>query len=157
MAAPAHTARQAPTGYKLPDGFSSKIAFSSKPAVSLWEMTVKPSGKDGGDAIPTSTMHNVRRHTFAPRTLVKDDEIVVTFAYDPDFESDIEGMLNVNQAITQLFPTGDYKDFWGFLRKVEFGELKEGDMPTGTATICVSNTDASGAESPPVYHAAAGT
>ena len=158
MAAPAHTTRTAPTGFKIPEGYRSYIAISGDNEIAFWERDVKPPSIDGGDPINTTTQWNVKFETFFPRHLIKLDSISVVAAYDPDVFADILANINVNQAMTFYWPDGSYVDFYGWIQKFEFGELKIGDFPTATVTIALSNTDpATSLEQGPVFHAAAGT
>lgn len=158
MSAPSTTARQTPTGLRLTDGFPTKIAFAADPDVSFWEMTVKPPGLDGGDAVNTTTMHNVTWRTMAPRQLVTLTDSSTTVAYDPDLYNQILALLNVVTSITVHFPDGSTLDFFGFLRKFEAQELKEGEMPQATVDIVPTNYDpVAGTEQAPVLTSAAGT
>jgi len=158
MAAPAVTARQAPTGRMLEDGFSSVYAFSRDPNVNLWEKTVTPVGIDGGDAIDVTTMHNDNWRTFAPRTLRTLTEGSFTAAYDPICYNEILQMINIEQAITQHLPDGSSVAFYGYLRVFEPNELSEGEHPEATVTIQPTNRDpTTGAEEAPVVTLVAGT
>lgn len=158
MAAPSISVRGMPTGIRLEDGFSTKISFASNVTIEFWERTVKPPGIDGGDAIPTSTMHNVAVHTFAPRHLKKYDPITVMVNYDPKCLVDVNSLINVRDSITLKFPDGSTLCFYGYLQKFEPGELKEGEEPDATITIIVTNWDpVNHLEVPPVYTDVAGT
>lgn len=155
---PTTTVRQTPAGIRLTDGFSTKIAFAADPDVSFWEKDVKPPGIDGGDAIQTSTMHNVKWRTMASRALRTLTECTTTVAYDPNVYNNITALINVEGAITVHFPDGSTLDFYGFLQKFEAAALKEGEMPEATVTITPTNTDpTTGAESDPVLTSVPGT
>lgn len=157
MPAPTPTARVAPTGYKLPDGFKSTITFANQPAVQFWERGVKPPAIDGGDAIDTSTMFNTRWHTMFPRHLLKMDDGTVEAGYDPDFMTVIIGMVNVVDTITITWPDGSTLCFFGFLKKIEFSELKEGEFPICTPTFSPTQANALDVEFGPVFTPAGGT
>lgn len=158
MAAPIATARQTPAGRRLLDGFSTKITFSRDPALSLWEVTVKPPGIDGGESINTSTMHNVTWETKAARQLKTLTDSTFKAAYDPAVITDLVDMINVYQTITIRYPDGSTEAFYGFLQKFEPDENQEGTMPTASCTIVATNYDYSNAaEAGPAVVEVAGT
>jgi len=155
---PVKTARVTPTGFKMPDGYQSLVTLQNAPSIQLWEKQVKPPGVSGGDAIKTSTMHNKVVHTKAARKLIDWENQTFTFAYDPDAMPTIRAQVNVEQSITHTWPDHSSLVYYGWLMKVEFGELKEGEQPEGTATICVSNWDpVNYQEVEPVFTPAPGT
>lgn len=159
MAAPTTVARVPPTGIRLDNGFKTLIAFSRAPNICIWEKTVKPSGRDGGEEIPTSTMHNIRHHTAAPRALVRNTPSVLKVAYDPNDRATIENtLLNQPGSVTEHFPDGTTYDYWGFLRSIEYDPLEEGRQPEATVTIAVTNYDpVNRVEAGPVLTNVAGT
>jgi hypothetical protein len=158
MAAPTVTARILPTGYRLPDGFKSVIAFAIDPGIQLWEMQVKPPGVDGGEPIEFSTMLNIAWRTKRARHLKTLDMITFKFAYDPAVMNDIIQIVNLETSITHHWPDNTLVAFYGYLQKVEFDDLEEGKMPTGTATICPTNWDyINNIEVGPLVQVAAGT
>jgi hypothetical protein len=157
MAAPTTTTRQTPSGIRLKDGYSTKIAFKRDPDVSLWEVSVKPPGIDGGDAIETTTMHNADWRTMAARQLQTLTDATTTAAYDPNIYTNVLQLININDEITVHFPDGSTLAFWGFLRSFEPGDNAEGTMPTATVTITPTNMDNSGAEQAPVLTSVSGT
>src|SRR5262245_6136219 len=141
MAAPTTTARSTPAGIKLKDGYSTKIAFAADPDVSFWEMTVKPPGLDGGDAIDQTTMHNDDYRTMRSRSLKTLTAVSGKAAYDPNVVNNVLALINVETDITVHFPDGSAYDFYGFLKSVEFDELQEGTMPTLNYEIVPTNYD----------------
>ncbi len=141
MAAPTLTARVTPVGIHLDDGFPTVYSFERDTNISFWEKSVKPSGQDGGDPIPTSNMFNVTFHTMAPRSLKKSTEATITAAYDPVVKDDIAALINRPGSITEHYPDGSTYTYFGYLQKVEFSDMKEGEQPELTATICVTNYD----------------
>jgi hypothetical protein len=152
MSAPAHTARIAPSGNRLDDGFSTIIAFEADPDIKFWEKAVTPPGFDGGDAIPTSTMHNETLRTFAAAALSTMTDASIRVAYDPAVYPQIRALINVEGAITVHFPAGDKLSFFGFLRTFEPDELAEGAQPEATISITCTNQDpVTGDEEDPVY------
>lgn len=135
----ATTARSTPVGVRLDDGFSTLIAFAADPDISLWEKTVKPPGLDGGEAVQTSTMHNVTYRTTAPRQLKTLTPCTMTVAYDPQVYDQIISLINVETTITCHFADGSTLDFYGFLQNFEPGECAEGAQPEATCTITPTN------------------
>lgn len=144
-------ARQAPGGTRMDDGFSTLIALTGDPDISFWEKTVKPPGIDGGDAIETTTMHNVDWRSMAPRALKTLTDSDLTVAYDPAVYDQIVLQINVNQLITVHFPDGSELDFWGFLRVFEPQDNEEGSQPEATINLTPTNIDAAGDEIAPNY------
>lgn len=160
MAAPTVTARQLPPGgtYKLPDGFKTTYANAVYPAIQFFEMTVKPPGLDGGDAIQTTTMLNNKWRTYDHRHLLTLDESTITAAYDPDMYSQIILLINQTTSWTVHFPDNSSLAFYAFAQKFEFQELKEGEMPLVNITIRPTNWDPTNfVEADPVYTPASGT
>lgn len=138
--APPVTARTTPTGYMLPEGHRATIAFSKKPAVQFWEMTTRPAGLSVVEII-TTTQFNNRYHTSRAGHLIKVKDITGQAAYDPDFLTDIIGMLgdDVGAGVTVHNPDNSAYSYWGFLKDVEFQEFKEGQFPTLNYTVCITN------------------
>lgn len=158
MANPTPTARQTPAGIRLEDGYQSLITFAADPDVSLWEMTVKPGGVDGGEKIATSTMHNDEWRTFAPRALKTLTDGQVKFAYDPAVKTQLVSLINRRTTITVAFPDGSTEASYGYLQSAEFDPLEEGTMPTGTAIFVATNFDhVNKVEAGPAVASVAGT
>jgi hypothetical protein len=141
VAAPTATVRPVPAGAKLLDGFPTRIAFASKPDLRIWENGAKPPGFDGGEAIPTSTHHNVKYHTAAPRKLLKVGPVTFKAAYDTRALNDIQSLINVQDAVTLIFPDGTTVAFWGFLQKFEPDDNEEGKFPMANCTVVPTNWD----------------
>lgn len=157
MAAPTITNRQRPTGRAIPDGYRSLIGFEDDPDLAIWERSVKPPGYDGGDPIDTSTMHNNEWRTKHPRSLKTMTEATVVAGYKPTAFAALLAMINNPQSITCQYPDGTAEAFFGFVQKIEKNELKEGEYPECTLTICPMNEDGTGAEQDPVYGSATGS
>lgn len=152
------TVRQTPSGIKLDDGFSTKIAFNRDPDVSFWEKTVKPPGIDGGDAVETTTMHNVTWRTMSPRKLRTMTQMTSKAAYDPAVYDQIRELVNQEGSITVHFPDGSKLDFFGYLKDFEPDDHVEGTQPEATITIVPTNQDpVTGAETAPVLTSVTGT
>lgn len=158
MAAPAHTARTTPATYQLPDGFHTTIAFALKSNIQFWEATVKPGSIDAGGAINNTTMFNLTFRTKRAPALREHGNITGRAAYDPDVATEIEALVGKEGSITVMYSTGDYKDFYGFLNKVEWEELKEKEFPMLAYEIVETDWDpVNHQEVGPTYVAAAGT
>ena len=158
MAAPVAGTRSDPTGIKLDDGYRTLVAFSANPAISFWEKSITPPGLDGGDPIDTTTMHNDRWRSMAPRALITMTEFEMEAAYDPVLYDDMLDLLNVNTTVTVIFPDGSTLAFYGFLRSFEPGELVEGEQPTATIMVVPTNQDpTTGTEEAPVLVNVPGT
>ena len=156
---PATTTRSAPVGLKLDDGHSTKVAFSRDNDVSFWEKGVTPPGLDGGDAIDTTTMHNVAYRTFAPRQLKSLTESQCRAAYDPNVYNNIlDNLLNQAGSVTCAFSDGSTLDYYGYLRTFEPDEITEGEQPEASITINPTNFDPTNdVEAGPVLTSVAGT
>lgn len=158
MGVPAFTTRVTPVGIKLGDGHSTKIAFAADPDVSFWEKQVQPPGMDGGDAIDTTTMYNVLVRTSSSRALITMTEMSCTAAYDPRVYDQILALINVEGAVTVLFPDGSMVAFFGYLKNFEPQQHQEGAQPEANITVVPTNTDPSdGSEAVPNYKTASGT
>jgi hypothetical protein len=155
---PVATARGTPSGIKLDDGFRTLVTFASNPTISFWEKAVTPPGLDGGDAVETTTMHNLTYRTMSPRHLKTMTSTTMTAAYDPAVYTSIVALINVKTTVTVTFPDGSTLAFFGFLQKFDPGELKEGDQPTASITFTPTNQDpTTGVEAAPVLVSVAGT
>lgn len=148
------TARSTPAGTRINDGFPTKIAFAADPDVSFWEISVKPIGMDGGEAIDTTTMFNSAVRTTSPRSLKTATPCTCTVSYSPAVYDQIWALINVNGWITIHFPDNSKMDFVGFLKSFEPQELTEGGRPTAQITIVPTNQVA-GTETIPDYVAPA--
>jgi hypothetical protein len=155
---PAAGVRVTPAGLKLEDGFSTKITVALDTDISFWEKSVKPCGFDGGDAIETTTMHNVKLRTMAPRQLKTLTQMTCTAAYDPDVFNQIYEIINRKTTITVRFPDGSTLAFFGYVKSFEPNDMSEGNFPEATVTIVPTNVDpTTGAEADPVLTSVAGT
>lgn len=155
---PSTTVRQTPGGIMLENGHSSKIAFAADPDVSFWEIETGAPGIDGGEAIEIVTHHNVTWRGMAPRTLKTLMPFTVVAGYDPAIMSQAVTLINVETSVTDTYPDGSTYDYFGFLQRIEFDPLVEGEVPRCTVTICPTNRDpTTGAEADPVLTSVAGT
>lgn len=158
MAPPAPTVRGTPAGIRLDDGFPTKITIGDLTTVSFWEKTVKPTGIDGGDSVPTTTMHNVTWRTMNPRKLKTLTESTSKVAYDPNIYNQVVPYINLKTTITITFPDGSTLAFFGYLKNFEPDEVQEGTQPEATVTLVPTNQDPqTGVEAAPVLTSVSGT
>lgn len=153
MTAPAHTARTQPPAHPLYNGHQTVLALSLDPDLSLWEKTIMPMGVDNGDKVDQTTQWNARYRTYAPRALLEMTDGEMTFAFHPAMLPQVIAVAGKVGSMTQYFPDGSYYDFYGYLKGVKVDALVEGTQPGGTATLVITNLDASGVEVGPVYNA----
>jgi hypothetical protein len=152
MAAPSKTSRVTPSGSPMKDGYRSLVTLSNIPALTLWEKTVTFAGRDGGDPIPYSNMHNVTWHTQRPRSLKKGTDLSMRCAYSGMTFADLDAQVNLEQTISQFFPSGNWCAFYGFLRSAILQENQEGSQPEVQVVIAVTNWDPSNnVEAGPAY------
>lgn len=159
MANPSPAARSTPSGGFLDEGFPTKITMSLNASIALFEVEVTPIGQEGGEPIKITNMFNTARHTKSPRTLVEDEDVVVKVQYPTGTLSTIRGYVNRKQTFTITHPDGATDAFFGYIRSVKpDGPNKEGEQPTMTLTIVVTNWDVTNhVEAAPFFTAGAGT
>ncbi len=161
MSAPTPSTRGTPAGFKYPDGWVSKISFERNPTIGFWEIGVQPGAIDGGEPIKITTMHNTARHTKAAPGLIEDGDLELEAAYDPAYISNtagIEQLINKNGSITQQWPDGTTKTFFGWLRSFAPQKLEAGKFPTASVKIVQSNYDpVARVEAGPVWANVTGT
>jgi hypothetical protein len=158
VATPSNTVRSTPTGRRIPDGFVTKIAFASTPALSLWEVKVKPPDYDGGEMIDITTMHNVKVHTMYPQSLYKNGDGTMMCGIDPDVIATIQSRINKPDSFTVWYPDSSSEDYFGVIRKLEWPELSIGEFPIVTVTFSPMDYDATAnVEQASVFTAASGT
>lgn len=142
MAAPTATTRQSPPdGIYLPDGFRSLITFDRDPDIEFFEKSVQPPGIDGGDAIDTTTMHNVAWRTFRARKLKTMTPFSCKVAYDPLVFSSINNLINQEGTVTIRFADGSTIAVFAYLKSFEPSELQEGQFPEATINVVPTNWD----------------
>lgn len=137
-------------GY-LADGFKTLITFALNPTVKLREKTVQPPGVSGGGPIEQTTMRNTAWRTFSPKQLKTMLGNSVKVSYDPAAYNQIIAMINGNQQITITFPDTSTLKFYGWIDEFTPDDNEEGQQPTASLKIEVSNMDGSGAEAGPTY------
>jgi hypothetical protein len=135
---------------RIDEGFRIIIAIAGVTTPLYWETEVTPPGWSGGDLIPTSNQRNSTHHTASPQTLIKSDDITVTVQAAVGAFAQLRAITNVNKEMTLTFPNGYTQIVWISLRDVKPSVYKIGEQPKFTLTFGVTNTNASGVETPPV-------
>lgn len=159
MTAPAKTNRVTPTigtasGLWMSDSVKSLVTFSANTAILFWEKEVQFTGYDGGDPISTSNMLNGTFETSVPRVLQKGTDLTMTGSYSGAALSAFQSMINVQQTITQTFPTvdGRWCAFYGWLMKAVPQNNQIGNQPQIQITVHRSDWDYNNfLESGPAY------
>ena len=149
--------RGTPAGLFLRDGFASLITFADNLTIELWEKEATAPGADGGDAIDTSTFHNVLYRTKWNRTLIEITDGAFTCAYDPTVLTTILALINVQKEITVTFNDLSTWAFWGYMKSFVPQNKTDGEQPEAQVEFVITNTDDTFAEEGPVVASVAGT
>ncbi len=139
---------------RIDDGFSTILEFADFPAVDFQEIDVTPPGMSGGGGIDVTNMRNLVVRTMSPKQLKSMTAITFTAAYKASVYTTCWEMLQQNQLITLTFPHDETLQVWGFLDDFTPGSHSEGQRPTASVTIILSNHDNDYNEVEPVYAAA---
>lgn len=135
---------------RIDDGFPTRVSFSAFSNVNIWDKSVKPPGLDSGGPNDTTNMRNTTVRTMAPKKLFTVTPGSSKFLYAVALLNDVIAAKGINQQITWTYPDGSSIQIWGWIDKVEFDDIKEGESATGTITYQPSNQDNTGAEVAPV-------
>jgi hypothetical protein len=135
-----------PSGRRLDDGHPTTILFSNNPTVALWEKEVTPPGIDGGEPVDTTTMRNVELRTKNPRKLKEITTATFRVAFDEGALLAIMSMINQNQQISVIFPTGRPWTFWGYLKSFKVAANTEGKQPEADCELVPTMQNATGLE-----------
>lgn len=145
----------------MTDGHPTRLSFeASFSGVNLYfrEKELTPPGIDMGEMNDVTNMSNTAWRTFAFKKLKTLMETNMVCHYDPAFLSEVLSMMGVNQQMTLIFPDNSYWTFYGGLRSFVPNAHVEGEPPTASVTIGVTNHDGTdggiGTEVAPAYHAA---
>lgn len=137
-----HTDRITPVGTPFDEGYQSLIAFAADADLSFWETVVGAPGMDGGDPVPTTTMHNTGLRTFAPRQLKTLTPFQVQGKFASGTVDQVYALINVNGWITIKWPDDTQFSFIGFLKSFTPGQAQEGNPLEGTLEIVPTNQEA---------------
>lgn len=133
------------------DGLGTIIELEMSGLV-LNKVRITAPAVEGGDAIDLTSLENTEWETAQPRQLKGMDNISFEGVYDPSLLA--TAPINTNQRILITYPDASRHRFWGFLKRLEPGEMVEGGRCLVTGTLVVTNTDnaAVKAEAAPVYY-----
>lgn len=144
----------------LTDGFPTRVTFSSADsgeALYFKEKEVTPPGIDVGEMNDVTNMQNTAWRTFAFRKLKTMLEGGMVCHYDPAFLDGILSMIGENQKVRITMPDASFWEFWGGIRSFTPSAHVEGQPPTATVVLAVTNHNgtggALGTESRPEYYA----
>lgn len=152
MAAPAPSTRSTPVGTKPKSGYQSTISFASPYGdLEIWEKTVTPIGIDNGEPIDTTTMHNTRYRTKAPRPLNEVLGAMTRAAYDPQVLTRIMTICGLDTTVTIHNFDGSSYAFFGYLKSFKPGGSEDTKQPEADVEVVATNVDSTGAEFAPVY------
>jgi len=119
------------------DGFSTRLSYGTC-TLAVCTKTVTPPEIDGGGSIDLTHMGASRWRQKAPKFLQSLNSMMITGAYDPLVYGQtfaFPGRLNSIQLFSLTFPDGSGIVFWGFIEKLTFQEIKEGEQPLVNVTI----------------------
>lgn len=158
MAAPTYTARATPNGNMLGTGRRTLVTFALDPNIELEEVSVTPSGFDGGDPRDITSNFTVRYMQKAPNDIVEITDLQMKVKFDPQYLSNILAAINRRDSVSTTWPTGDTEAAWGYLRSFQPSEHTRGSDVTADCVIVITNTDPSNCqEAGPVFAAGTGT
>ena len=158
MAAPTPVVRQTPSGLMLRNGYRTLVTIGLDPDVCFWEKTVQPPQTQGGPMVDNTTMWNEEWRTKAPGALKDTGPCTVVGAYDPNIESMLNDLVNVETTITIRYPDGSTVARYGVLNSWQPGQIQENQLPEGTFSIEFTNWDpVNNVEAGPAVASAPGT
>jgi len=130
-----HTTRVSPVGTMFDEGYQSLITFAADPDFSFWEEVVGAPGIDGGEPVPTTTMHNTTIRTKSPRQLKEHTPFQVQGRIASGTIDQAYALINVNGWITVKWPDGTQYSFPGYLKSIQPGQAQEGTPLQATLEI----------------------
>lgn len=134
------------------DGLGTTIELEQSGLV-LTRLRITAPAVEGGDAIDLTHLGNTTWETSQPRQLKGMDNVSFEAVYDPSLL--VSAPINTNQRILIKYPDASRHRIWGFLKRLEPGEMVEGGRCLCTGTLVVTNTNnaTAKAEAAPVYYA----
>ena len=130
-----HTARTTPVGTFFDEGYQSLITFAADADLSFWETVVGAPGIDGGDPVPTTTMHNTAIRTKSPRQLKEHMPFQVQGKFSSGTIDQVYALINVNGWITITWPDETQYSFPGYLKSFTPAQAQEGNPLEGTLEV----------------------
>lgn len=135
----------------LIDGFSITVSLANIPTAQFFEIDVTPAGYEMGGPINTTNMRQTTYRTQQPKCLVTMQPITMTVQYSSNaYASQVLDEIGTVQAITLTFPDSTQVVYYGWVESFVPGAFTEGEQPTATMTIQLSNDNA-GVETGPAY------
>lgn len=134
-----HYTRETPPGTPFDEGYQSLVTFAADTDLDFWETSVGAPGIDGGDPVPTTTMHNTALRTLAPRQLKTLTPFQVQGKFGSGTIDQVYALINVNGWITVKWPDGTTYSFVGYLKSFTPGQAQEGNPLEGTIEIVPTN------------------
>lgn len=137
-----HTARVTPAIASFFDeGYQSLITHSADPDLLFGERIVGAPGIDGGDPVPTTTMHNTTVRTLAPRQLKSHTPFQVQGAFGGATIDQVYALINVEGWITITWPDGTNYSIPGYYKSFTPGQAQEGNPLEGTLEVVPTMRD----------------
>lgn len=108
--------------------------------IRLFEKRITPSGMRRGGPTDTTTMRNALYRTSAPKKLRTLTPMTARVAYDPRAFGTLLGLANSGLMVTVrvTWPNGWHLEFPGWVDEFLWDEMREGEQPEATITICPS-------------------
>jgi len=130
-----HTDRVTPTGTAFDEGYQSLITFAADPDLDFWEQAVAGPGIDGGEPVPTHSMHNTSFRTRAPRNLKELTPFQCSGKFASGTPDQVDALINTNGWVTVKWPDGTQYSFPGFLKSWTPQQAQEGNPLVCTIEI----------------------
>jgi hypothetical protein len=131
-----HTDRVDPVGTPFDEGYQSLLTFSLDPDLSFWETVVGAPGIDGGDPVPTTTMHNTMFHTVSPRKLKRMTPFQVQGKFSSGTPEQVNALINARDGwVTVKWPDETQFSFPAYLKSWQPAQAQEGNPLEGTLEI----------------------
>jgi hypothetical protein len=159
MGAPAHSVLGVIAKRQMPDKFKSYFVFSSNNSIGIFQTDVQHAGAETGEKINMTWMGNDTYRTFASPVLLTLTDPAFSAGIDANDIPAILALLGKNQAITEWYPNGASRDFYGFLSKAHDTKKKEANKPEYEFEIVITNLDNGNppTQQNPVFNTASGT
>ncbi len=127
------------------------LRYSLASGLLLEEVSISPPGVKGSGPKNTTTHANSTVQTKAPGKLPEITDLGGTVVISKGTLAAAMSVVLVNQSITVTYPGGGTHVVWGWLEEVIPGPFTSNGQPTATIKIHISNRNATGVETPPVY------
>lgn len=135
----------------LVEGFQTLVGFSLTPLLFVRAKEVKPPEYDGGGALDTTVMNNVRVRTTAPKSLITVGAISMQCQWDPAVYFQLLSLVNVKQGINVRFPDGSSLALTGWVNKFTPASMKVDEFPLAELELMIASRLANGLETFPTF------